>query len=82
MSENAYTNAFGLAHPQSQSSGANPKIPFLPWELTEMRAGLSAKVQVSTNLPGLQGGAGHAIIAAAVRRHDLPFEWGTGEAAS
>ncbi len=48
---------------------------FSPAQLTEMRAGLAAKVQVTTNLPGFKV-VRASDIAAAVRRHDLPFEWG------
>lgn len=48
---------------------------FSPAELTEMRAGLAAKVQVTTNLPGFKV-VRASEIAADLRRHDLPLQWG------
>lgn len=46
-----------------------------PAQLAERRANLAAKVQVTTNLPGFKVVRASAI-AADVRRHDLPLEWG------
>jgi len=46
-----------------------------PAELAEIRASLTAKVGVTTNLPGFEV-VRASDIAAAVRRHDLPLEWG------
>jgi cardiolipin synthase C len=47
-----------------------------PAQLAEMRAALAAKVQVTTNLPGFKV-VRASEIGAAVRRHDLPLEWGS-----
>lgn len=46
-----------------------------PAQLAEMRAALTAKVKETTNLPGFKVVRASAI-AADLRRHDLPLEWG------
>ena len=49
-----------------------------PVQLAEMRAVLAAKVMVTTNLPGFKVVLA-SDIAAEMRRHDLPLEWGPVE---